>query len=150
MPNDENTASGSSETAWLGRFVARVENSVDKLADRLASIERAISSDMKEMREGFRAEVHKNRNEMNGAIAKLQDEFDRCITKQQEEFNKCIDHLEGKVDALEKANAQQEVTNRILQFIGAGCLAGLVGLAVTRIYNPPPVVTSPHPVEQRK
>ncbi|MBF2025617.1 MAG: hypothetical protein IGS48_02460 [Oscillatoriales cyanobacterium C42_A2020_001] len=70
MPNQDevNSAIGSAETAWLGRLITRVEGSVDKLADRIQGLEKAIDQDMKDMREGFRREVA----EVDNRVARLE------------------------------------------------------------------------------
>jgi|GEM_PF-5850306 len=70
MPNQDevNSSIGSAETAWLGRLITRVEGSVDKLADRIQGLEKAIDQDMKDMREGFRREVA----EVDNRVARLE------------------------------------------------------------------------------
>lgn len=125
---EDNTSAGNNDAAWLGRLITKLENSVDKLGDRIGGVERALSQDMIGMREGFRAEVHKARGEMQAIAAQLED----------------------RIDDLEKANTQLQVTNKILQVIGGALLVGVLALAVTRIYNPPAHVPGAPIVEQRR
>lgn len=74
MSQEFTTTSGtvsSSDAAWLGRLIARVEGSLDKLADKVSGLEQAISADMKDMREGHRREIQELENRVSVAEARL-------------------------------------------------------------------------------
>lgn len=62
--NDVNTGVGSSDVAWLGRLVTKVESSIDKLTDKIDQLKgsqeamrQTIAVDQDKMREAFRAQV---------------------------------------------------------------------------------------------
>lgn len=69
-----NTGISNSDVAWLGRLVTKVETSVDKLGERIEALQRTMAQDMRDMRDGFRAEVDRVENRvtaMEVEIAKL-------------------------------------------------------------------------------
>lgn len=62
--SDVNTGVGSADVAWLGRLVTKVENSIDKLTDKIDQLKgsqeamrQAIAVDQDKMREAFRLQV---------------------------------------------------------------------------------------------
>ncbi|MBL1179450.1 hypothetical protein [Pantanalinema sp. GBBB05] len=82
MPQDEmlmhgnhepNTGTGSSDIAWIGRLITKVELSVDKLADRVDQMRQAIAVDQERMRDAFRSQV----SEVDSRVDHLEKELVR-------------------------------------------------------------------------
>lgn len=82
MPQDEmlmhsnhepNTGTGSSDIAWIGRLITKVELSVDKLADRVDQMRQAIAVDQERMRDAFRTQV----SEVDSRVDHLEKELVR-------------------------------------------------------------------------
>lgn len=63
--HEPNTGIGSSDAAWLGRLVTKVEITIEKLGDKIDQLrdsqdamKQTIAVDQERMREAFRSQVH--------------------------------------------------------------------------------------------
>lgn len=71
--HEPNTGTGSSDIAWIGRLITKVELSVDKLADRVDQMRQAIAVDQERMRDAFRTQV----SEVDSRVDHLEKELVR-------------------------------------------------------------------------
>lgn len=111
--NDVNTGVGSSDVAWLGRLVTKVESSIDKLTDRIDQLKGSQEA-------------------MRQTIAVDQD-------KMREAFREQVKNVDDRVDSLERELVRLRLIASATIAVAMIIIAGLGSIAVPRMFGDRPV-----------
>ncbi|MBL1177833.1 hypothetical protein [Pantanalinema sp. GBBB05] len=113
--NEVNTGVGSADVAWLGRLVTKVENSIDKLTDKIDQLKGSQEA-------------------MRQAIAVDQDKMREAFRQQVNEVDQRVDHLERELVRLRLIASATVAIAMIVT-------AGLGAIAVPRMFGDRPITT---------